>query len=131
MSSHNLPFLNMKKKVILNYPKSAAMGFVPRDPRGGRVVRYFSFLISFSLSLGDGPIYTEILYQRAVKPKPTNQPSKGPKNEFEIAVVKESSVFEPSKFYCSWFIISRLNTKERLYKPLLIQDIEIKSPDFR
>ena len=28
---------------------------------------------SFSLSLGDGPIYTEILSQRAVKPKPTNQ----------------------------------------------------------
>ena len=29
---------------------------------------------SFSLSLGDGPIYTEILSQRAVKPKTTNQP---------------------------------------------------------
>ena len=32
----------------------------------------FSF---FSLSLGDGPIQTEILSQRAVKPKPTNQPT--------------------------------------------------------
>ena len=30
---------------------------------------------SFSLSLGDGPIYTEILSQRAVKPKTTNQPT--------------------------------------------------------
>ena len=30
---------------------------------------------SFSLSLGDGPIWTEILSQRAVKPKPTNQPT--------------------------------------------------------
>ena len=29
---------------------------------------------SFSLSLGDGPIQTEILSQRAVKPKTTNQP---------------------------------------------------------
>ena len=29
---------------------------------------------SFSLSLGDGPIYTEILSQKAVKPKTTNQP---------------------------------------------------------
>ena len=29
---------------------------------------------SFSLSLGDGPILTEILSQRAVKPKTTNQP---------------------------------------------------------
>ena len=31
MSTHNIPFLNIKKKVILNYPKSAAMGFVPMD----------------------------------------------------------------------------------------------------
>ena len=31
---------------------------------------------SFSLSLRDGPIYTEILSQRAVKPK-TNQPNQG------------------------------------------------------
>ena len=30
---------------------------------------------SFSLSLGDGSIWTEILSQRAVKPKTTNQPS--------------------------------------------------------
>ena len=34
-----------------------------------------SFLFSFSLSLGDGPIYTEILSQRVVKPKTTNQPT--------------------------------------------------------
>ena len=27
--------------------------------------------------------------------------SKGPRNEFEIAVVNEQSVFEPPKFYCS------------------------------
>ena len=33
-----------------------------------------SFLSSFSLSLGGGPIRTEILSQRAVKPKSTNQP---------------------------------------------------------
>ena len=32
----------------------------------------FSF---FSLSLGDGSILTEILSQRAVKPKTTNQPT--------------------------------------------------------
>ena len=30
---------------------------------------------SFSLSFGDGPIQTEILSQRAVKPKTTNQPT--------------------------------------------------------
>ena len=32
---------------------------------------HLSFLFSFSLSLGDGPIYTEILSQRAVKPNTT------------------------------------------------------------
>ena len=32
-----------------------------------------SFLFSFSISLGDGSIYTEILFQRAIKPKTTNQ----------------------------------------------------------
>ena len=31
--------------------------------------------------------------------------SKGPKNEFEPAVVNEPSVFEPLKFYCSSFNI--------------------------
>ena len=25
--------LSMKKKIMLNYPKSAAMGYFPRDPR--------------------------------------------------------------------------------------------------
>ena len=35
-----------------------------------------SFLFSYSLSLGDGPIKIEILSQRAVKPKPTNQPNR-------------------------------------------------------
>ena len=34
-----------------------------------------SFLSSFSLPLGNGPVYTEILSQRAVKPKTTNQPT--------------------------------------------------------
>ena len=36
---------------------------------------HLSFLSSFSLSLGDGPIQTEILSQRAIKPKTTNQPT--------------------------------------------------------
>ena len=58
MSTYNIPFLNMKKKIILKYyPKSAAMGFL----------------------------------------------SKGPKNEFETAVVIESSVFEPLKFDSIFF----------------------------
>ena len=36
----------------------------------------YPFLSSFSLSLGDGPILTEILSRRAAKPKTTNQPTK-------------------------------------------------------
>ena len=39
---------------------------------GGVVWAFFSHR-SF-LSLGDGPLYTEILSQRAVKPQTTNQP---------------------------------------------------------
>ena len=35
----------------------------------GHFFSRLSFLFSFSLSLGDGPIWTEILSQRAVKPK--------------------------------------------------------------
>ena len=33
MSTHNILFLDIKKKIILNYSKSATMGFVPRYPR--------------------------------------------------------------------------------------------------
>ena len=46
---------------------------------GGGCLDIFSLLYpfsSFSLSLGDGPISTEILTQRAAKPKTTNQPTK-------------------------------------------------------
>ena len=42
----------------------------------GHFFSHLSLLFSFSLSLGDGPIKTEILSQRAVKPKTTNQPKK-------------------------------------------------------
>ena len=28
MSTHNIPFLSIKKKIVLNYPKSATMGSV-------------------------------------------------------------------------------------------------------
>ena len=31
MRTNNIPFPSLKKAIILNYPKSAAMGFVPRD----------------------------------------------------------------------------------------------------
>ena len=33
MSTRNIPFFNIKKKTFLNYPKSATMGFVPRDSK--------------------------------------------------------------------------------------------------
>ena len=41
----------------------------------GHFFSHLSFHSSFFLSLGDGPIYTEILSQRVVKPKTTNQPN--------------------------------------------------------
>ena len=40
----------------------------------GHFFYHLSLLVSFSLSLVDGPIETEILSQRAVKHKTTNQP---------------------------------------------------------
>ena len=43
----------------------------------GLFYSYLSFHSSFSLSLGDGQIWTEILSQRAVKPQTTNQPAPG------------------------------------------------------
>ena len=45
---------------------------------GGGCLDIFSLIChfsSFSLSVGDGPIYIKILSQRAVKTKPTNQNS--------------------------------------------------------
>ena len=54
MSTHNTPFLNIKKKIIL---------------KSSQICNYRICL-------------------------------KGPKNEFETAVVNEPSVFEPLKFYC-------------------------------
>ena len=43
-STHNIPFLNMRKKIILNYSKSVAMGFFQgnqervRNSRGKRAI---------------------------------------------------------------------------------------------
>ena len=63
-----------------------------------------SFLSCFSLSLGDGPIYTEILSQRAAKPKSTN---------FEIAVFEISRVdcinIKKSRPGCSKLTTSLVN----------------------
>ena len=49
--------------------------------------------------------YTISLYKKENHPKSSQIcnygiRSKGPKNEFEAAVVNEPSVFEPLKFYC-------------------------------
>ena len=41
----------------------------------GHFHSHLSFFSSFSLSLVDGPIQTEIVSQRAIKPKTTNQPN--------------------------------------------------------
>ena len=41
----------------------------------GHFFSHLSFLFSYSLSLGNGTIETEILSQRDVRPKSTNQPT--------------------------------------------------------
>ena len=62
--------------------------------------RYFflsSYLSSFTLSLGDDPIQTEILSQRAVKPKATTPPpqkKKMVKNIFFYQKSQLSEIFE-------------------------------------
>ena len=33
MNTHNIPFLNIKKKIILNYPKSAALAPTSKGPK--------------------------------------------------------------------------------------------------
>ena len=47
-----------------------------------------SFLFSFSLSLGDGPIQTEKLSQRAVKPK-NNQPINHKSHTYMLTCAKQ------------------------------------------
>ena len=65
---------------MLFIPNICTVGQGPTALAGGGLFGHFysrlSFLCSFFLSFGDGPIETEILSQRAVKPKTTNQPIK-------------------------------------------------------
>ena len=64
---------------VLQFGYSRARAYCTRSRCGWGLFGHFysqlSFLSSFSLSLGDGSIWTEILSQRAVKPKTTNQPT--------------------------------------------------------
>ena len=59
----------------LNYSRARAYCACSRCGWGlfGLFFSHLSLLFSFSLSLGDDPILTEILSHRAVKPKTTNQ----------------------------------------------------------
>ena len=61
----------------------------------GHFFSQLSLLFSFSLSLGDGPIWTEILSQRAVKPKTTIQ-----------------SAYSTYMYYKEWLCPCILNVKE-------------------
>ena len=65
------------------------------------LIYHFSFL---SPSLwGDGPIYTEILFERAVKPQSTNQPTKKmTRNLSRLRVPPEHACPNIQPFYCSW-----------------------------
>ena len=76
-SNENTPYtiFSIKKKITLNYLKSAAMGLF----------------------------------------------SKGLKNEFKTAVVNETSVFEPLKFYCTGTDLTALNKNCRARSEALIR----------
>ena len=66
-----------ERPTYLDYSRARANCACSRCGWGlfGHFFSRLSFLFSFSLSLGDGPMQTEILSQRAVKPKTTNQPT--------------------------------------------------------
>ena len=72
-------WVNFQCRGVLQFGYSRARAYCTRSRCGWGLFGHFysplSFLSSFSLSLGDGSIYTEILSQRAVKPKTTNQPT--------------------------------------------------------
>ena len=71
-------WVNFQCRGVLQFGFSRARAYCACSRCGwglfGHFYSHLSFLSSFSLSLGDGPIWTEILSQRAVKPK-TNQPT--------------------------------------------------------
>ena len=69
----------------------------------GHFYSRLSFLVSFSLSLGGGPIWTEKLSQRAVKPKITSQPTNKKENMF--------LKFDNLIFF-SWFPVEQCNVSK-------------------
>ena len=72
-------WVNFQCRGVLQFGYSRARAYCSCSRCGwgwlGHFYSHLSFLSSFSLSLGDGSILTEILSQRAVKPKTTNQPN--------------------------------------------------------
>ena len=75
-----------------NLDYSGARAYCTRSRCGwglfGHFYSHLSFLSSFSLSVGDGPILTEILSQRPIKPETTNQPINVPlaKSQGKMAI---------------------------------------------
>ena len=55
---------------------------------------HLSFLSNFSLSFGDGPIWTEILSEMTVKPKTTNQPNQTTTTLFAAASAGTRTYFQ-------------------------------------
>ena len=64
--------------IDLYYSRTRASALAVGAGAGAKEVAIFSLIYhfsSFSLSLADGQIYTDILCQRSVKPERTNQPT--------------------------------------------------------
>ena len=67
MSTHNIPFLIVKKKIIQSHPKSATIEFVPRDQervqnrRDKRAISVPTIEVPLNLKFKFMHVYSEIL----------------------------------------------------------------------
>ena len=91
-----------------------------------------SLLFSLSLSLGDGPIYTEILSQRAVKPKTTNQTqnnqqTNGTYIDHDQTMCRTRTATICTRKNALLYIISIKLTLGSLHNSKTVQDIVAKS----
>ena len=68
-------WVNFHCRGVLQFGYSRARAYCARSRCGWGLFGHFTLIYPFSPSLGDGSIWTEILSQRAVKPKTTNQPT--------------------------------------------------------
>ena len=112
---------DIKKKIILNYPKFAAIGFCSKRLNNEFETAVVNEPSVFEPHRGDSNVYTQNTIFDIKKKIILNYPkfaaigfcSKRLNNEFETAVVNEPSVFEPRKFYCSYVYVGSVSLIHR------------------